>query len=507
MPKTAADLDPDTIFASIDFGGARAIVAAVSGGGDSLALLFLLKEYLAQRGADAPQLTAVTIDHGLRPESADEAEAVARLCREHGIEHRTLRWEGEKPKTGLPAAAREARYRLLVEAARKAGARIIVTGHTRDDQIETFLMRGARGVGRGLAGMAGFTLLDGQLWLVRPLLNTRREDLRSVLRKRNIEWFDDPTNENLAFERPRVRARLGDGGSPSPLPSPRRRGEGDLRVAGSSSLPAPGMNKNAQTSMPPSPRLRGEGKGEGHSTELATELDRIAKAVATRRAQGEAVADFLGVGVRIEPAEDVSIDANALKEARHDVATLALGVLASVIGGRSFLPGDAERERLFTHLSGQAAARLGLGGCIIKRGRHRHHIWREARGLPELLLSSGESSIWDGRYRIANGLSGGKQVRIAPLVSMEFDDFCLNAGIDRTNIRRAAALTGPAVYVDGKLMDIPAVTGGRFLPAGLAMTRHIALFDKILPGHDLALANAVRRLFGFANYPDPPIVT
>lgn len=450
MPKTAA-LDPATIFSQIDFRGEQVVVAAVSGGGDSLALLFLLKDYLAGIG-HAPELIAVTVDHGLRPESAGEAEMVARLCHVHGIEHQTLRWEGEKPKTGIAAAAREARYRLLIEAARDAGARIILTGHTRDDQIETFLMRQLRGEGRGLAGMAAETLLDGNIWLLRPLLVTRRQDLRAFLAKRKIEWFDDPTNENPAFERPRVRAGL-----------------------------------------------------DGAETDAT--LEAIAVAAAMRRELGDAAADFLANdGVRIEPGDVADIDVEWLKGARHDVALLAIVVLASVIGGRSFLAGEAERERILGHLlSEKGPVKLALGRTIIKRGKHRHHIWREARGLPELVLASGESGIWDGRYRIVNHLTGEALVRVASPSTAELDDFCLNSGIEPTDFHRAAALTGPAVTVDGRLVDMPALTGGRFLPAGLEITRHIALFDKILPGHDLALANAVRRLFGFPNYPEPPL--
>ncbi|MBW7969106.1 tRNA lysidine(34) synthetase TilS [Bradyrhizobium sp. BR 10289] len=184
-----------------------ALVLAVSGGPDSVALMWLAARW--RRGlARGPHLTVVTVDHGLRPDAAREAREVKRLATELGLLHRTLRWRGAKPKTGLPAAAREARYRLLAEAARKAGASHVLTAHTRDDQAETLLMRLLRGSGlAGLSAMARLTMRDG-IVLARPLLDVPKAQLIATLKRAKIAFADDPTNRDTAFTRPRLRALL-----------------------------------------------------------------------------------------------------------------------------------------------------------------------------------------------------------------------------------------------------------------------------------------------------------
>jgi tRNA(Ile)-lysidine synthase len=190
-----------------DWKSAPALVLAVSGGPDSVALMWLMARWRRSLSR-GPRLLAVTVDHGLRPEAAHEARQVKKLARELDLPHRTLRWTGEKPRTGVPAAAREARYRLLAQAARAAGASHIVTAHTRDDQAETLLMRLFRGSGiSGLAGMARLTERDGVM-LARPLLDVPKSRLIATLHKANLGYADDPTNRDMAFTRPRLRALL-----------------------------------------------------------------------------------------------------------------------------------------------------------------------------------------------------------------------------------------------------------------------------------------------------------
>ncbi len=199
---------------------APAIILAVSGGPDSTALMWLAARW-RRALARGPRLTAVTIDHGLRAEATREAREVKRLARSLDLPHRTLRWTGAKPKTGLPAAARAARYALLAQAARQSRATHILTAHTRDDQAETLLMRLLRGSGiAGLAAMARESERDG-LRLARPFLDVSKSQLIATLKKAKIEFTEDPTNRDLNFTRPRIRtlmpALIAEGGDPRNL--------------------------------------------------------------------------------------------------------------------------------------------------------------------------------------------------------------------------------------------------------------------------------------------------
>ena len=184
-----------------------AIVLAVSGGPDSVALMWLMARW-RRALSHGPRLLAVTVDHGLRPEAAREARVVKELARALDVEHRTLRWTGDKPRSGVPAAARAARYRLLAKAARGTGARHVLTAHTRDDQAETLLMRLLRGSGiAGLSAMARESERDGVL-LARPFLNVPKARLIATLNNAGVAFADDPTNRDPIFTRPRLRALL-----------------------------------------------------------------------------------------------------------------------------------------------------------------------------------------------------------------------------------------------------------------------------------------------------------
>lgn len=209
---SAADTQPVSVTEArklfAPFADQPAIVIAVSGGPDSSALLWLASRWRAAR-TNGPELLAVTVDHGLRPESRREAGAVKHVAKGLGVAHRIVRWTGPKPKTGIQEAARYARYALLAAEAKKAGAAVVMTAHTLDDQAETVLLRLLRGSGpSGLAAMTDRAAYPGEpgLTLARPLLSVPKARLVATLRKAGVAFTDDASNRDPRFTRARLRA-------------------------------------------------------------------------------------------------------------------------------------------------------------------------------------------------------------------------------------------------------------------------------------------------------------
>lgn len=433
------------LFQTIDFTGGA--VVAISGGSDSTALLLLLKRYLASRSR-TPKLLAVTVDHGLRPGSAAEAEAVGRLCQEHGIAHRIMTWSGAKPATGLAAAARDARYRLLAQAAREAGLASIMTGHTADDQAETVLMRQARGdgrpeTGRGLAGMAPATLYDGDILILRPLLDVRRHWLREQLRAMQVGWIDDPTNDDLRFERPRVRLRL--------------KGQADAVMQA--------LDRAAQAARD------------------RVDLGRRAAHLIESRASQPATGLF-----RLDPTFVAGDD---------DVAVYTLRILLATIGGLSFLP-DQTRVRTLLQRLRAGPLRATLSRSVIDSRRAGIFLFREGRDLPSPMPATG-TMLWDGRRHITFG-DAGDGFLIAPLgpAAGAFLDCEKCDGIP-TSLVRKANQAEPGVWRENLCL------GPVFAGVSDAVAQPIAApWAQFLPSFDLAPAFAVAELIGAPSVPPPP---
>ena len=194
----------ETLFAPV--AGAKRLGLAVSGGPDSLALLLLASEWA--RADERPELIVYSVDHGLRLEAADEVAMVLREAAALGLKARGLRWEGDKPETGVQAAARKARYGLMADAMAADGAELLLTAHHLGDQAETVLMRLAHGSGiEGLRGMDRFATVEG-CRIFRPLLGIEPDVLADVVAEAGLKPALDPSNGDRHYERVRWRQAM-----------------------------------------------------------------------------------------------------------------------------------------------------------------------------------------------------------------------------------------------------------------------------------------------------------
>jgi tRNA(Ile)-lysidine synthase len=304
-PVAAAEIK--ILFA--DLRQAKGIVAAVSGGPDSTCLMHLLA--LWGEAGERPPVIIATVDHGLRPDSRREARMVAKWAKALGFRHKTLIWEGEKPETGVQEAAREERYRLLADLARKVKATHVVTGHTLDDQAETVMMRLLRGTGVGGLGGMRPALMRSGVTLARPLLGLSKARLVATCRAGGWPYIEDPSNTDPRFTRARLRGKVmpllaGEGLTPERLAALAERARRDadaLDAAAAAALATVRLDSGGQGAP-------GEGRLEIDALRLKSEPDAILLRVVAR-----AVVEALGPETR--PARLERFEARILGDLRE----------------------------------------------------------------------------------------------------------------------------------------------------------------------------------------------
>ena len=331
------------------FENAPRLAVAISGGADSLALCLLARDWAAARGG---RVTALTVDHRLRPESREEARQVAACMARHGIEHHILAWLGEKPANALQEAARVARYRLLCDWARDNAVLHLLLGHHADDQAETVLHRLIRGSGiDGLGGMSA--MVDtAEVRLLRPLLGCRAGDLRRLLRQRREVWVDDPSNQDARFARTHLRA--------------------------------------AQSSL--------ETAGLGQPLLLAAAA-RMASARADMQA---AVVALLARCCRVHPMGFARLGRALMAAAPVEIGAKALTRIVMMIGGSNRECGADAARRMYERLFGvENRTDASLGRCLLVGNGPDVLVCRERRHLPPpRFLDADEEILWDGRFRL-----------------------------------------------------------------------------------------------------------
>jgi tRNA(Ile)-lysidine synthase len=365
----------DALFACVgDLRPAEGVALAVSGGGDSTALMVLFADWLRQHGRDGSAHVVLTVDHRLRPESAREAEAVAAFAAQQGFRHATLVWEAPKPHSGVQAAARAARYRLMSEHARAHGLARLLTAHTLDDQAETLLMRLARGSGLdGLTAMAPAMRMGGPtggLRLVRPLLDVPKSRLLATLRQRAIPWIEDPGNQSPLYERTRLRAAR-------------------------ATLDALGLTAQM----------------------LGTSVRRLQRARATLDSLTDSYcAEPPGGIVQTEPVGILAIDRERLSGAPEEIVIRLLDRCIAAAGGSQEPVPLSSLEAIVGSLRGGggegswtlARARISATPDCIRLEREPGRL-----PLPCLTLEAGATALWDGRFVVGvdAGFAGSVEVR------------------------------------------------------------------------------------------------
>ena len=349
LPSHLSASVSDSEFATVmaPFRDRRPIAIAVSGGADSMALLHLLKRWTSANGV---ALTALTVDHELRAESAAEAKQVGTWCADMGVAHEILIWSGEKPRRRIQEVARRERYALLQDWCVRTGIADLFVGHSRNDQAETFLFRMSRGSGpEGLSGMPLVNQRDC-ISVIRPLLNIERSRLETTLRLAGQEWIDDPGNADERFARVRVRQKV--------------------KLLESHGVPVSTVSETARI-----------------FANLRRIRETCVSAMATR-------------SVTLYPEGYADIDRRELKNVNNETAIGIVSALLKLIGGRDFAPKRARQATLCRALvdPGKNFVRT-LGSCVIAAEGDRVRLWREFGTISDEVSLEGLSPlVWDGRF-------------------------------------------------------------------------------------------------------------
>ena len=367
---------------------------AVSGGGDSVALLHLLHDF-----SDL-ELEVVIVDHGLRAESAEEADGVAAMAQALGLSVHVAVWRERADGGNLSDKARRARKALISDWARERGLSAVALGHTADDQAETFLMRLARGSGvQGLSGMDAAVTDDGLTW-VRPLLNARRADLRAYLRGRGIGWVDDPTNEDMRFDRIKMRKAVD-----------------TLSDAG---ISVPDIAATTK-------RLRSA------KQVLFTATKDLSLAISTVTAAGEIV-----------------LERERLMSAQQAVRLRCLSEAVRVVSGAYYAPRAHAIEEAMRAIS-EGSKGVTLQGCILRPAAGDRVAIRREPGKTGRAVGLGE--LWDDRWVVTGPEKDGVSIDALG------ESGLAQAGDWReADIAREALLTTPGVWQGDRLISAPLIT-------------------------------------------------
>lgn len=392
-----------------------AVAVAVSGGADSMTLLSLAHHWATEAGVT---LTALTVDHGLRPEAGAEAAQVAAWCAAHGIAHETLVWRGHKPDKGLQAAARAARYALLYEWCHAQGHTELLVAHSENDQAETYLMRMSRGSGiDGLAAMPLVSVRNG-VRLIRPLLTVSRGRIEATAAARSLATISDPSNRDRRYARVRMRDKL-------------------------KLLEAHGVSAAA---------IAGTARVFGKM----------------RAARERAIAVLAGDIAVLHPQGYASIARAGLIAAAPEAAPeLTRGLIAAVlmsVGGLDYPPRRERLARLMADILQNVDFRpRTLGNCVISSRGEDFFIRREHRTIRHVVpVEPGRRVIWDGRFALEFAAISAIEAARYRICALGEDGWRHIVSLsDRRDLAGFREIPGPvryalpAIWHDEKVVEVP----------------------------------------------------
>ena len=376
------------------------IAVAVSGGGDSMALALLVRDWVKGHGGpNGGELIALTVDHGLRAESAAEAQKVGALLKDKGIAHELLVWQGDKPETHIQERAREARYKILTEACRKRGFGFLAVAHNLEDQTETFWMRLAHGSGLdGLAGMTPSRDVDG-VKIIRPVMGFTRADLRATCEHYKVAWIEDPSNKNDKYLRVRLR-------------------EFEDVLAQEGFTPA----------------------------RLAQTMQKLEDA---REALAVMVATAFSTSVQVHPEGYATLNTQQWQKSPKEIQRRVLAQALTSVSPQEYPIGAEAIET--TRLELQTAGFMGktLAGCEIFPAQGGYFVFVREAAIVEGPVEAAEGKVWDKRFAVS-GVAAG--VTIGALGSAKIDE-------DKTPAKKALPFkirrVLPAFFLNDNLCAVP----------------------------------------------------
>ena len=345
---------------------------AVSGGSDSMALLHILTDW---KSAAKPNIFVASIDHGLRSESKSEVEFVKKICEKKKVEHVSLAPDTQlsKVKGNLQDNARSARYQLLENWAISKNLQCILIGHTLDDQEENLLMRFFRGSGvDGLVSMEEMVVRNEILW-IRPLLKSRKEDLRNYLRNNNYSWIDDPSNFDDKYQRVKVRTLL--------------------QQLKSNNIIASNFVKTADHML--------------RASKLSKE---------TAISSSKSLLSCNGVG-------QITFEVKKFSKLFEDTQYRILAGIISWFSGVFYKPRFSQLENIHRKIiSDRNLAGATLGGTVFKKKNGVVTVMRELASVKENHLIKNEKFIWDNRWLVTFKSRVQSKLYIKPYRLVSYDD-------------------------------------------------------------------------------------